>query len=327
MKVLVTGANGFIGTHLCRALVHAGYRVKGAVWKRDIERPLVEGVEKVTVDSIDAETRWSSVLTGTDAVIHLAARVHVSIPKRATALEKYRRTNVEGTRRLALEAQKSGVVKFIHMSSIKAVGEGYFKRKGDGNEEYEEDTPCRPSDPYGISKLEAESTLLEEHQATDMSVFILRPPLVYGPDVRANFLRMMKIIDRGWPLPLGRADNLRSLIYVRNLTSAILGFVNAEKVEQGIYHVADKEILSSKELITIIAEAMGKHARIIPCPTGFVYWSAKLFGFGEEADKILKTLVLSTRKVQDQLGWFPPFSARDGLSDTVRWYKSVGNNR
>ena len=323
MRVLVTGANGFIGTHLCRALIGAGYGVRGAVWERDSERPLVEGVEKVTIGSINDETKWNSVLTGMNAVIHLAARVHTNIPKHTKALEEYRRTNVAGTRRLAWEAVRSGVGRFIYMSSIKAVGEGYLKKKREKIEAYDEATPCKPSDPYGISKLEAENVLLEDNSRTDMRVFILRPPLVYGPGVRANFLRMMKIIARGLPLPLGRADNSRSLIYVRNLTSAIQTFLKTGKVGQGIYHVADKETLSSKELITVLAELMGKKARLIHCPVGFVLWSAKLFGVGEEADKLLKTLVLSTRKMQDQLGWSPPFSARDGLEDTVKWYKSV----
>ena len=195
--ILVTGATGFVGRFLCDHLLAKGFSVRGNILKSETTSSLVCGVEPVMVESLGADTPWSQALSGVDTIIHLAARVHIMEDLASDPLTEFRLVNVEGTVRLAREAAKAGVSRLVFISSIKVNGE-------ESVIPYTADAPPNPTDPYGISKWEAEQALRKIEAETGLEVVVVRPTLVYGPGVKANFLNMMKIISRGIPLPLSR---------------------------------------------------------------------------------------------------------------------------
>jgi len=214
-KVLVTGAGGFIGSSLCAKILAEGWQVRGTFRSEiDVSR-LPMDVEAVSIRSIDSDTKWDDALAGIDTVVHLAARVHIMDDSSSDPLSEYRKVNVEGTKCLAIAAAKAGISRFVYISSIKVNGEGKDAAYSEANEE-------APADPYGVSKWEAEQELHKISDATGIEVVILRPPLVYGPGVKANFLQLFKIVARGIPLPLLSIKNRRSFIYLGNLIDVII---------------------------------------------------------------------------------------------------------
>jgi len=210
--VLITGPDGFVGTEVCGALLRRNHLVRGAQWKAG---PIPSGCESVIVGDINGNTNWETALNDIDAIVHLAARVHVMNDRSDDPLSAFREVNVEGTRQLAECAAAAGVQHFLFISSIKVNGEST-----NGRPFSEEDVPKR-EDPYGMSKWEAEQLLRQIEASTDMSVTILRPPLLYGPGVKANFLRLITLVDKGIPLPLGSIENRRSLLGLGNLADLI----------------------------------------------------------------------------------------------------------
>ena len=310
--VLVTGATGFVGRAVLPQLLNQGWRVRVAVRRSmgPLAAPL-EAVEVMPVGDLGDTIDWQPALAGIDLVVHLAARVHVMGENGAEALARYRQVNVEGTRRLVEAARCAGVQRFLLMSSVKAVGE-------EGNAPLSEATPSAPVDPYGLSKLEAEE-VLRSTAGEAMEWTFLRPPLVYGPGVGANFLKLLRISQRGWPLPLGAVCNRRSLVYVGNLADAVVRcLIHPGAVGRGFF-VHDGEALAVADLIRRLARLYGRSARLLPVPPVLLRLGAGLLGARGLYDRVCGSLEVDDSALRRATGWSPPFTTDDGLRLTVDW--------
>lgn len=306
---LVTGANGFVGSVLVNVL-------QKQIIRRALRRtvsPALPG--DIVVGDIGPKTDWKPALQGVDCVIHLAARTHVIDERSADPLDAYRHINVLGTQRLAEQAAAAGVRRFVFLSSIKVNGETTAPL----HPFTEEDSP-QPQDAYGTTKREAEDALREISARTSMEVVVLRPPLVYGPGVKGNFLRLLRLIDRGMPLPLASVNNLRSLVYVGNLVDAIVKCVDSPAAAGKTYLVSDGEDLSTPDLIRKLASAMGRTPRLLPCPPSLLHLGATLLGKRAEVLRLTGSLTMDSTRIRSELGWQPPFSVAQGLEETGRWY-------
>ena len=311
-KFLITGANGFVGKALCAELLRQGQSVRAAV--RSANTP-IENLEVAAVGSINGETDWTDALRGVDVVIHLAARAHVMRENAENPLEEFRKVNVAGTERLARMAAQAGVKRFVFLSSIKVNGEET------GAIPFSEQNAPAPQDPYAISKWEVEQALHRIAAETGMEVVVLRCPLVYGPGVKGNFLRLMQAVDRGIPLPLALADNRRSLIYLGNLTGAIMACRERREAAGKTYLVSDGENVSTAQLITQMAQALGKPARLWPCPVGLIKFAGKVTGKSGEVARLLGSLCIDSSKIRRELGWASPYTLKQGLRETADWYR------
>lgn len=318
--VLVTGANGFIGSALCAELVHREYSVHGVV--RELSRSIELRCEITTVGDIGSDTDWSRSLIGVDAIVHLAARVHVMQDTATDPLAEFRKVNVFGTERLAREAARAGVRRFVYVSSIKVNGESTDAHSGD----FTEKNAPNPQDPYGVSKWEAEQAMHCVAQETGLEVVIVRPPLVYGPGVGANFLRLLRFVRKGVPLPFGAINNQRSLVYVGNLVDAIITCLEHPTAASQTYLISDGEDVSTPELIRRIAHALGRPARLLPVPPALLRVAGRLTGKSAEVDRLLDSLVIDSSKIRRGLGWKPPFTMEQGLQETADWYLRTRTN-
>ncbi|MEA3548552.1 MAG: NAD-dependent epimerase/dehydratase family protein [Thermodesulfobacteriota bacterium] len=319
--ILVTGANGFVGRHLCKALLDQGWSVRGAVRRTD---GLIPGVEQVVV-KIDSKTEWREILSGVSCVIHLAARVHDM--KNSVEVDDYQRINTEATQQLARAAARAGVSRFIFASSVKAVAEASPAGKS-----LNEHSIPYPRDAYGKSKLAAEQILAEISRRTGMDGVSFRLPLIYGPEVRANFLRLIQLVDRGIPLPFRGINNKRSLLYVGNLTDAFCKAIIHPTPINSALMISDNDDLSSAELVELIAKGLERKAHLIQIPLPLL----KLLGhFGdvirkingtfpltsEALNRLTDSLTVNTSRCQKILEWTPPCSAETGIQKTVNWYR------
>jgi len=295
-------------------MISSGLQIRGTIRSAKNLSVFPAGVETVQIESIGSETDWSSTLKSVDTVVHLAERVHVMKDTATNPLAAFREINVAGTERLAGMAVKSGVRRFIFISSIKVNGEG-------SDTSYTEDDTPAPEDPYGISKWEAEQALQKIAAETGMEIVILRLPLVYGPGVKANFLRMLEIVNRGIPLPLASINNRRSLIYLGNLVDAIMTCITHPKAAGQTYLVSDGEDVSTPELIRRVAVALGRHSRLIPFPTAVMKFAGRLTGKSETVDRLIGSLTIDSSKIRQELGWKPPFTMEEGLKETTEWFK------
>jgi nucleoside-diphosphate-sugar epimerase len=316
VKVVVTGANGFVGKPLCAALLASGHEVRALIRRDEALRALPEGAEAVVLPRLDESTDWSQALSNADAVVHLVARTHVLEDKAADPLSAYRATNVGLTEALVRAAIAAGVRRFVFMSSIKAAGEN-------ADAPYSETMTPQPQDAYGVSKLEAEGRLLELSAGTGLEPVVLRPPLVYGPGVKANFLRLMKALDRGLPLPLGAVRNARSMVYVGNLASAVAAALTHPGAAGEMFHVADRETLSTSELLLCLGALLGRPARLLPVPAGLLRLGGRALNKQGEMDRLLGSLTVSTEKIHRSLGWSAPYPVQEGLEETVDWFRSL----
>lgn len=311
MRVLVTGATGFVGALLCEDLAAAGYRVRAALRSR---RAVPESIaESVVVGDIGPKTDWTAALQGVDSVVHLAARVHVMHETAANA-NLYVHDNAQGTAALATAAVKSQVRRFVYLSSVKVNGEETTGRP------YSSADPPRPLDDYGKSKWQAEQALHRLAAQSAVGFSIVRPTLVYGPGVRANFLRLMKWVDRQIPLPLGALDNRRSLVNVWNVCDLVGLLLERDSPSPGTWMVSDGEDLSTPELIRRIAHAMGRRARLPSIPIAAVSAAGSLLGKRAEVRRLCGSLVVDIASTRKELGWSPPVSVDEGIERTVRWY-------
>lgn len=310
MKLLITGANGFVGGSLCAELSRQGHVVLGAV--RSASEG-IDGFEYSISGSIDGATDWSAALRNMDVVIHLAARVHVMNDAAADPLAEFRKVNVDGTLNLALQAAKAGIKRFVFVSSVKVNGE--YTEIG---KPFTEEDAANPQDAYGISKFEAEQGLLLIAQQTGMKVVIIRPSLVYGPGVKANFASMMRAIQRGIPLPLGAIHNKRSFVYVENLVSLILRCIDHPAAANQVFLVSDGHDLSTTELLQACAKALGVKARLLPVPQKLIEVGAAMLGKRDVAQRLCGNLQVDITKARTLLGWVPPVSVADGLKATAQ---------
>ncbi len=312
-RVLVTGASGFVGAHLCPELLGAGWTVRAVVRSPEAAKRLPRGVEPFYVSSIGPETYWGDGLGGVDVVAHLAGRAHVTKEESAGSLEAYREINVGGTRRLAESCAGAGVSRLVFVSSVKAVGEG-------APVAYTEESPCWPEDAYGVSKMEAENALAEVAARTGLEAVVVRPPLVYGTGVKANFRMLMGLVKKGVPLPLGLVRNERSMVYVRNLTATISACLEHPAAAGETFFVADGESPSTPELVSRMGRLMKRPARLVPVPVPLLRLGGRLMGRSGQVDRLVGSLTVSTAKIRRLLGWSPRFSLDEGLRETVDWY-------
>lgn len=310
MKTLVTGANGLVGRPLCAELIHQGHMVVSAVRSENIQ---INEFDHVTIGSIVGNTDWSTALLDVDVVVHLAARVHVMNDPAVDPLAEFRNVNVDGTLNLATQAAKAGVKRFIFISSIKVNGE-----RTDIGKPFKEDDAANPKDAYSLSKFEAEQGLLLIAQQTGMEVVIIRPPLVYGAGVKANFKSMMQAVKRGIPLPLGAIYNKRSFVYVGNLVDLITRCIDHPAAVNQVFLVSDGNDLSTTELLRACAVAQGVKSWLLPIPQGLVGFCAALLGKRDIAQRLCESLQVDITKARTLLGWTPPVSAMEGLKVTVQ---------
>ncbi|WP_444921947.1 UDP-glucose 4-epimerase family protein [Microbulbifer sp. CnH-101-G] len=303
-RVLLTGASGFVGRALLPALRDKGFNVL------PVYRQAIEG--GLQIPQIDAETDWNSALRNIDVVIHAAARVHVMHESAADPLAEFRKVNLEGTLQLARQAALSGVKRFIFLSSIKVNGESTT-----GRAPFTAEEAPHPADPYAISKKEAEDALLALAEETGLEVVIIRPPLVYGPGVKANFQSMIRWLQKGVPLPLGSIKNRRSLVSVYNLIDLIAICIAHPKARNQIFLVSDDLDMSITDLLMRIASALGCHARLVPVPESVLTFTLTLLGKRAITDRLCGSLQVDIEKTKLLLGWEPPVTVEVGLAKTV----------
>ncbi|RJG02925.1 SDR family oxidoreductase [Noviherbaspirillum sedimenti] len=308
MMILVTGATGFVGSALVRRLLDEDTFRRLAVAVRSDDRRFPDRVARHVVGDMDGATDWSLALDGVSAIVHCAARVHVMMDTAADPLEEFRRVNVQGTLALARQAAAAGVRRFVFISSIKVNGEATPL----GRPFTADDTPA-PLDAYGISKLEAEQGLLDLSAQTGMELVIIRPPLVYGPGVNANFAAMTRWLQRGVPLPLGSIDNKRSLVAVDNLVDLIVTCITHPAAANQTFLVSDGEDISVSELLRRMAQAMGRPARLLGVPARFLELAASMLGKKNIAQRLCGSLQVDIEKTRRLLGWHPQITLDQGL--------------
>jgi len=300
----VTGTTGFVGSALCGQLRVAGHTVIAAV-RRGSGSP-----DEVVIGEMSSFTNWRSVLAGCDSVIHLAARVHIMNDTTQDQLALYRATNTEATLNLARQAAQAGVKRFVFVSTIKVNGEGR-------DAAYRETDVPAPEDAYAISKWEAEQGLQRIAQETGLEVVILRPPLVYGPGVKANFLRLMQTVQKGWLLPLGAIRNRRSLLYLGNFVDAIRLCIEHPAAAGQTFLLDDGKPVSTPELIRALAHAMGRPARLLAVPAGVLEVAGALSGKRAAVARLTGSLFMDSAAIRSRLGWTPPYTLQQGLAVTV----------
>jgi nucleoside-diphosphate-sugar epimerase len=314
--ILVTGASGFVGGALVKRLVadKSSETVVAAV--RRLDKTLPREVRPKLVGDLLSSTDWHDALQGVDVVVHCAARVHVMQDFASDPLEAYRQVNVDGALNLARQAAQVGVRRFVFVSSIKVNGEA----TSFGHSFSADDSPA-PLDPYGISKMEAEQRLRELSAQTGMEVVIVRPPLVYGPGVKANFASMMSWVARGVPLPLGGIRNVRSMVALHNLVDLLITCQKHPAAAGQTFLVSDGQDVSTTDLLKRTAHAMGKTAMLLPVPVRWLEWGAVLLGKRDVVQRLCGSLQVDIDKTRRVLGWTPPLTLDQGLKKAVEGMK------
>lgn len=311
-KILVTGATGFIGKAVVnRLLAEDELRMVAVAVRSDI-RPWLERFVTYVPGDLEPDYDWSDALKGILSVVHCAARVHLMHDQSANPLEEYRRVNVQGTLNFARQSAAAGVRRFVFVSSIKVNGE----LTQPGVPFTADDVPA-PLDAYGVSKMEAEEGLREIACQTDMAVVIIRPPLVYGPGVKANFAAMMRWLKSGIPLPLGDIHNRRSLVALDNLVDLIITCLLHSAAANQTFLVSDGEDVSTTELLRLIGQVVGRPARLIPVPANWLKIMAVIVGKQHVAQRICSSLQVDVTKTCHLLEWTPPLSLDEGLKKAV----------
>ena len=311
MRTLVTGSTGFVGTGLIQHLLRDPAQHIVATSRNSSVTPS-ERVACHQVGGLRAETDWSAVLEYVDTVVHLAARVHVMRDSVADPLAEFRSVNVDGSLQLARQAAAAGVRRFVFVSSIKVNGEATVAGRS-----FRADDPPQPHDPYGISKHEAEQGLREVAAASGMELVVVRPPLVYGPGVRANFRSMMSWLQRGIPLPLGAIDNRRSLVALDNLCDLLVTCTRHPAAAGQTFLAADGEDISTTQLLVRLGRSLGRPARLMPLSPRALRALFGLLGKADVAQRLLSSLQVDTSLARERLGWHPPISLDEGLRRAV----------
>ncbi len=314
-RIMVTGGSGFVGRALLERLHQEGYGLIAPSRTPLAQAPA--GVVNPLVGGLAADVDWSPSLEGAAVVVHSAARVHVMNDTAADPLVEFRKANVDGTLSLAKQAAAAGVQRFIFISSIKVNGEGTDL----GHPYHADDTPA-PQDPYGVSKMEAEQGLRALAGETGMEVVIIRPVLVYGPGVKANFRSMMSWLRKGVPLPLGATGNKRSLVAVDNLVDLIATCINHPAAANQTFLVSDGEDLSTTQLLQRMGSALGRPARLLPIPASLLQTGAAILGRRAIAQRLCGSLQVDIGKTRELLGWAPPVGVDDALRKTARAFEA-----
>jgi nucleoside-diphosphate-sugar epimerase len=308
--LLISGANGFVGQALIRAATRRGWSVRAAT---RTGQPVLEEASSLAVGDLSDRTDWSAALSGCDAVVHLAARVHMLGAAHDEAA--FHRVNVAATVHLARSAAAAGVRRLVFISTVKVLGEGQVQPYTDG------DVPA-PEDAYARSKYEAEQRLFEIAAETGLEVVVLRPPLVYGPGVKANFLNLIETVARGWPLPLGALKTRRSFCYVENLVDAIVIALDHPSAAGQRFLVADEETWPLPDMIKQLGLALGRPARLIPVPVRILRLLGALAGRRDWVHRLTDTLEVDASGISATLGWRPPCSVKEGIKATADDYRS-----
>lgn len=311
MKILVTGSSGFVGSNVIAAAYAQGWSCVQQC--RQQYGSTID--DAVFVSNIDANTNWNRALSGVECIVHCAARVHQMKDDPQSALKHYREVNTAGTINLARQAHAAGVKRFVFISSIKVNGE--YTQIG---QPFRPDSNIAPADPYALSKYEAEMELQQLAQETGLEVVIIRPPLVYGPGVKANFQSMMRWIEKGVPLPLGAIHNQRSLVYIDNLVDLILVCCEHHNAVGKTFLVSDDHDVSTSQLLKQVESIMAKSNRILPMPMNWIELSAKLLGKPQIARRLCGNLQVDISQTKALLEWRPQVSFEEGIRRTVNAY-------
>ncbi len=312
MRILVTGAGGFVGRTLTRRLAEAGHHPIAAS-----RGPAPPDVECRIVGELGPGTDWSAALEGVDAVVHLAARAHLMRDPAPDPAAAYHTANVAGTRRLAEEAARAGLRRLVFLSTVKVHGEATPPDRP-----FRDADPADPRDAYAVSKWQAERALAEVAADPGLEVVVLRPPVVYGPGVKANFERLLRLCDGPWPLPFGAVDNRRSQIFVDNLADAIRRALEHPAAAGGSFLVGDAEALSTPALIRRLRHGLGRPARLLAVPPTWLRGLGRLPGAGAAIDRLIGSLVVDAGGIERALGWRPPVACERGLGLTAHAHRA-----
>ncbi|WP_433704340.1 NAD-dependent epimerase/dehydratase family protein [Paraburkholderia sacchari] len=315
-RVLVTGANGFVGRSVCLTLAANGHDVTALVRRAGTSAGEAHEWVHSGADFAGLAEAWPRELVP-DCVIHLAARVHVMNDTAADPLAAFRATNVEGALRVARAARERGARRMVFVSSVKAAAEF------DGGMPLAESMQPAPDDAYGVSKLQAEEALWQYGEQSGLEIVIVRPPLVYGPGVGANFLQMMNALWRRLPLPLGAVDAQRSLVYVENLADALMRCATDPRAANARFYVRDDQDPSVAELLRALGHHLGRPARLLPVPVSLLRAAGALTGRAAQIDRLTQSLRVDDSHIRETLGWTGPYTLDEGLAATARWYRST----
>lgn len=308
----ISGASGFVGMAVYKSLLGKGLQIRPFVRRQHSDLPSAH-----VVGQIGAHTDWGKALDGIESIVHCAAHVHQMNNASTSALAEYREVNTLGTLHLAEAAAKAGVRRFIFISSVKVMGES----TSTGRPFKLEDAPA-PLDPYGVSKWEAEQGLWATGQSTGLEVVVIRPPLVYGPGVGANFRQLLKLVQMGIPLPFAGIDNRRSLVSVDNLVDLIALCLSHPDAPGNTFLVSDDHDLSTPALVAAMAQAMGKKTRLFNVPVFALQTLGKLTGRQSQIDRLTQNLQVDIGHTQQILGWTPKLSLEEGMDMTVQNFKA-----
>ena len=308
--ILITGVTGFLGAALADHLIkNTNYNIIATT--RQLT-PLHKNIKQIVIGDLNQNINWIPILTKVDHIIHLAGRAHIMQDNAKNPLKEFRKINTESTLKLAKQAAQLGIKRFIYLSSIKVNGEHTKPEKP-----FQYNDKNIPTDPYALSKYEAEQGLKQIAQDTGMQFIIIRPPLVYGPKVKANFLNMMQWLYKGTPLPLGSINNKRSLIALDNLIDLIITCINHPKAKNNTFLVSDDEDISTTELLKRMADALGKPSRLLAIPSSILTLTATLLGKKEIAQRLCNSLQVDIKHTKKTLDWKPPISINKALKKTA----------
>lgn len=316
-RALVTGGTGFVARELLRRLAADGWAVACSVRSPASAAAVEAPAEPFVTGDLGPDTGWEPALRGVDVVFHLAARVHQLADTARDPATEYRRVNAAATGHLARSAAAAGVRRLVLVSSVKVNGEARAAP-------YRDEDPPAPADPYGASKLEAEEALFRVGRETGLEAVVIRPPLVYGPGVKANMLRLFRAVDRGLPLPLGGVRNRRSLVFSGNLVDALVACGTHPRAPGHAFLVSDGEDVSTPGLVRAIAAALGRPARLLPVPFAIIAAAGSLLGKRGAVERLGGSLTVDASGLRRELGWTPPFTLREGMERTAAWYRAAG---
>jgi nucleoside-diphosphate-sugar epimerase len=308
-RVLVTGANGFVGRSLCVELLKRGFEVRGAIRSR-----VVPSVTTFVVGEVGADTDWRAALDGVGTIIHLAARAHVLRDRAIDPLTEFCRVNLAGSVCIARQAVSAGVRRLIYISSIGVNGAETFDRP------FTADDAVQPHSAYAISKHRAELALRRIADESALEVVIIRPPLVYGPDAPGNFGQLVRYLLRGVPLPLGAVHNRRSFVAVDNLVDLIAICIRHPMAANSVFLVSDGEDISTTQLLRRLGHALHRPARLLPVPAALLRLAAAAIGKQELAQRLCGSLQVDIVRTREVLDWSPPTTLDDALARTADWY-------